>query len=133
MPIKHLSKSQINLYLDCSLKYKFQYVDKLPKAFKSSGLAFGTSIHSALEWLHKERLKGHSVSLEKVSKILEADWYGQKADAEIEYKNGESWEMLLLKGKEILNLYLSEPVKKIVAAEYPFEVPVSQSGNGRRA
>ena len=32
MPIKHLSKSQINLYMDCSLKYKFQYVDMLPKA-----------------------------------------------------------------------------------------------------
>ncbi len=132
MPIEHLSKSQISLYMDCSLKYKFQYIDNLPKPFKPAGLAFGTSIHSALEWLHKEMLKGRSVSLENVSKILEADWYGQKADAEIEFKNGESWEMLLLKGKEILNLYLSEPVKKIVAAEYPFEVPVVHPETGEK-
>ena len=51
MPIEHLSKSQISLYMDCSLKYKFQYIDNLPKPFKPAGLAFGTSIHSALEWL----------------------------------------------------------------------------------
>ena len=130
MPINHLSKSQITLYLECSLKYRFQYIDELPKPFKSSGLAFGTSIHSALEWLHKERLKGNPVSFEKLTKILEADWYSQKADAQIEYKNGESWEMLLLKGKEILNLYLSEPVQKIVAAEYPFEVPLINQETG---
>lgn len=130
MTTDHLSKSQITLYLDCSLKYRFQYVDMLPKAFKSSGLAFGSSVHSALEWLHKEKLKGNQVSLEKVSKILEAHWYSQKADAEIEYKNGESWELLLLKGKEILNLYLGEPVKKIVAAEYPFEVPLINPTSG---
>ena len=40
--------------------------------------------------------------------------------------------MLLLKGKEILNLYLSAPVKKIVAAEYPFEVPVVNLETGER-
>jgi len=78
----------------------------LPKTFKSSGLAFGSSIHSALEWLHKERLKGNQVSFEKAAKILEASWYAQKADAEIEYKNGESWELLLLKGKEIFQTFI---------------------------
>ena len=40
--------------------------------------------------------------------------------------------MLLLKGKEILNLYLSEPMQKIVAAEYPFEVPLIHPETGER-
>jgi putative RecB family exonuclease len=130
MPIDHLSKSQISLYLDCSLKYKFQYIDELPKPFKSSGLAFGTSIHSALEWLHKQQLQGNPVSIEKLYKIMEADWYSQKVDTRIEYKNGETWENLFLKAKEILNLYLHEPVKKVVAAEYPFEVPLINTETG---
>jgi putative RecB family exonuclease len=132
MPIEHLSKSQITLYLDCSLKYKYQYIDNLPKPFKPAGLAFGGSIHAVLEWLHKERLKGKPVTLEKLSKILEADWYSQKVDTRIEYKNGESWEMLLLKGKEILNLYFQEPIKKVIAAEYPFEVPLINQETGER-
>ena len=54
----HLSSSQINLYLLCSLKYKFIYLDKLPKPFKSSGLMFGSAMHSALSWVHKEKING---------------------------------------------------------------------------
>ena len=128
----HLSKSQISLYMECSLKYKFQYVDKLPRPFKSSGLVFGSVIHSSIEWLHKEKMRGNGVSLEKLFKILKADWYSQKLDTDIFYKNGETEDLLLLKGKEILNLYYSDPIKKPVAAEYPFEVPVISQENGER-
>jgi putative RecB family exonuclease len=124
MAIKHLSKSQISLYMECSLKYKFQYVDELPKPFKASALAFGGSVHSALEWLHKEKLKGVEVSFERFVRIFEADWYGQKIDTDLHFKNGDSWDSLRLKGKEILGLYFNDPIKKVVAAEYPFEVPL---------
>ena len=57
----HLSSSQLNLYLQCSLKYKFQYVDGLPRPCKASGLAFGSALHSALAWFHKELAAGVSV------------------------------------------------------------------------
>ena len=124
MRIKHLSKSQIFLYTECSLKYKFQYVDGLPRPFISSGMAFGSSIHAALEWLHKEKLQGKKVSFERFVKIFEADWYSQKVDTDSHFKNGDSWDTLKLKGKEILSLYYNDPLKKVVAAEYPFEVPL---------
>ena len=55
----HLSCSQMNLYLQCPPKYKFLYIDGLPKPFKPSGLAFGGSIHAALAWLHKQRMNGN--------------------------------------------------------------------------
>jgi len=124
MLIKHLSKSQIFLYTECSLKYKFQYVDLLPRPFISSGMAFGSSVHAALEWLHKEKLKGEEVSFERFVKIFEADWYSQKIDTDLRFKNGDTWETLKLKGKEILSLYFNDPIKKVVAAEYAFEVPL---------
>lgn len=124
MAIKHLSKSQITLYQECSLKYKFQYVDELPKPFKASALAFGSAVHAALEWLHKERLKGAEVSLERLVKIFQADWFSQKVDTEITFKNGDNWESLRLKGQEILGLYYNDPIPKVVAAEYPFEIPL---------
>ena len=97
--------SQIYLYTECSLKYKFQYIDKIPRPFISSGLAFGSTVHSALEWMHKEMLKGRKVSFEKFEKIFKSDWYCQKIETDLRFKNSDSWETLLLKGKEILNLY----------------------------
>ena len=51
--VTHLSASQLTLYLQCSLKYRFHYVDQIEAKFKSSGLAFGGTIHSTLEWLHR--------------------------------------------------------------------------------
>ena len=124
MLIKHLSKSQIFLYTECSLKYKFQYADELPKPFKASALAFGIAVHAALEWLHKEKLKGEEVSYERLVKIFEADWYSQKVDTDLRFKNGDTWETLKLKGKELLSLYFNDPIKKVAAAEYAFEVPL---------
>lgn len=124
----HLSKSQISLYLECSLKYRFQYLDELPKPFKSSGLVFGSCIHSSIEWLHKQRMKGNSISFEKLSRVLKADWHSQKVETDIFYKDGETEDLLLLKGKEILSLYYNEPVEKAIAAEYPFEVPLVNNG-----
>ena len=56
--IDHLSASQIQAYMDCSLKYKFSKIDQLPKSFKSSGLALGSAIHSAVEWLHRHWKQG---------------------------------------------------------------------------
>jgi integrase len=55
-----ISISQINLYLTCSLKYRFQYIDRLPRLVQSAGLVFGSAMHKALEWLHKERRNGRN-------------------------------------------------------------------------
>lgn len=120
----HLSVSQINTYLACSLKYRFQYIDRLPKPFKSSALAFGSAIHSAIEWLCKERINGKEVALEEVLKIFEADWSAQIADTEIRYKEGEASEELRRKAREILTLYYTDGPKAIREAELPFEVPL---------
>jgi putative RecB family exonuclease len=128
----HLSKSQISLYLDCSLKYKFQYVEKLPKSSQPSGLTFGSCIHSSIEWLHKQKMIGKPVTLEALYRIFASDWFCQKSEISISYKNGETEDTLLLKGKEILNLYFQDPVKKPVAAEYPFEVPLINQENGEK-
>jgi hypothetical protein len=128
----HLSNSQINLYLQCSLKYKFQYIDGLPRPFKPSGLALGSAVHSALSWLNKERMNGNSVTLERFYKIFDADWYSQKVENEIRYKSGEEEMKLVVLGKEMLGLYFHEPYKDIEGAEVPFVVPLINPENGQR-
>jgi putative RecB family exonuclease len=120
----HLSSSQINLYLLCSLKYKFQYVDKLPKPFKSSGLVFGSAFHSTLSWFFKEKMNGNGISLERVYRILEADWYAQKVDQDIRYKDGDSEMKLVVMAKELLGQYISLPFKEIMGTDIPFTIPL---------
>jgi len=128
----HLSCSQMNLYLQCPLKYKFQYLDKLPKPFRPSGLAFGGSLHVALCWLNKQRMNGNDVSLDKVYKIFDADWYAQNLDRQIRYKNGETETRLLIMAKEMLSLYFVRPQRKVLGAEVPFTVPLVNLSTGER-
>jgi putative RecB family exonuclease len=127
----HLSSSQINLYLQCSLKYKFQYIDGIPKPFKPSGLALGSAIHSTLSWFHKERMNGNQVSLKRLYKIFEADWYSQKVDTEIKYKTGEAEIKLIIMAKEMLGLYFQQSPKEVKGTEVPFVIPLIDPSNGK--
>jgi len=126
----HISCSQMNLYLNCSLKYKFNYIDKLPKPFKSSGLAFGSSLHAALAWLHENRMRGNDVPVDKLYKIYNADWYAQKLNTEISYKDGENEARLSIMAKELLSLYYVKPQVKPKGAEVAFTIPLVNKETG---
>jgi len=126
----HLSNSQISVYLQCSLKYKFQYIDELPKPFKPAGLALGSVVHSTLSWFHKQRMAGRTPTLERLLKILEADWYCQKVETEIRYKDGEDEMKLVLLAREMLALYFHQTHNGIKGSEIPFVVPLINPANG---
>jgi putative RecB family exonuclease len=55
----HISHSQIFTYLNCSLKYYFQYVKHMPPERISIALPFGSAIHSAIEMYYRA-LKNHN-------------------------------------------------------------------------
>src|SRR5579862_6768058 len=126
----HLSSSQINLYLLCGLKYRFQYIDKLPKPFKSSALLFGSAIHSALSWLHDQRQAGTPDSLERLYKIFDADFYSQKVEKNITFKDGEDEMKLIAMGKEMLGFYYQEPPNEIKGSEMRFNFPLVNHRTG---
>ena len=128
----HLSSSQINLYLNCSLKYKFNYIDRLPKPFKSSGLVFGSAIHSVLSWFHNEKMNGNGVTLERLYRIFDADWYCQKIGNDIRYKNRESEMNLVVLAKEMLGLYFQNPIKEVKGSEVHFTIPLVNPSNCER-
>jgi len=128
--VDHLSSSQITLYLQCALKYRYQYIDNLPKPFRSAALAFGSALHSALAWLHEERMHGNGVSLDALYRIFDADWYSQRTDVQIRYKDGEQEMELAVLGKSFLALYAQEPQKKVQGCEVPFTVPLVDPATG---
>ncbi len=126
----HLSVSQINLYLLCSLKYRFQYLDELPKPFRSSALVFGSAIHAALAWYHSQAVNGNGVTLEKLCKIFAADWYAQRLETEILYDSAKSETGLGVLAREILGLYFSQPQKQVRGSEVAFTVPLENPATG---
>ena len=128
----HLSASQMNLYLLCSLKYRFQYLDGLPKPFRPAALAFGSAFHSALAWLHKQMTNGNGITLERLCKIFDADWYAQRLDTRILYNSGETETGLRMLAKELLRLYVTRPEGQVKDAEVHFAVPLVNPTNGEQ-
>lgn len=124
-----LSVSQITLYLMCSLKYRFQYIDRLPRLTRAAPLALGSSVHAAVEWLHKERKAARQPTLDQLLRVFEADWHAQLLGPET-LSTDEEPDRLAFKGKELLALYFQTPVKPIAEAELPFQVPLINPATG---
>jgi len=122
----------MNLYLLCSLKYRFQYLDELEKPFRSSALAFGSAFHAALAWYHEHAAEGNGVTLDRIIKIFEADWYAQKTGMKILFNAGETEAKLGMMAQEMLRLYVEHPQQKIRAAEVHFTVPLENPATGDR-
>ena len=125
MPPESLSPSQMNLYLTCSLKYRFQYVDKLPKRTQSANLVFGGAIHAALEWLHKDRKAGRQPPLDEILRVFEGDWHAQLLGATVVFAdNGDSAEAMVRKGKELLSQFYHLFACPVQDAELHFQLPL---------
>jgi putative RecB family exonuclease len=129
-PLPVISVSQVNAYLACPLKYRFQYVDKIPRPWRVAAIAFGSSVHAAVEWFHRERLAGRTPDLSEVRRIFEGDWYAQNLEPLV-FGERESKDQLLEKGRAMLGLYLeSVNGAQPVAVEQFFELDLSDPETG---
>lgn len=123
--IEHLSYTQINCYLQCPLKYKFQYLDKIEWPFVPSGLTFGTAIHKVAAYYHQKKMQGTELTLEKLKEIFEQWWNQENQNKKILYKPTETPDWLLAKGGELLKVFLStQNGNQIVAVEKEFKTPL---------
>jgi putative RecB family exonuclease len=127
---EHLSVSQIALYRTCSLKYRFQYLDQLPRGSRPAGLVLGSAVHKALEWLHQRRQAGLPVPLDTLLRVFEADWHAQCLDADIRVPPYTSPMQLVAQGKQVLTAYARTPARPVQAVEWPFEVPLVDPATG---
>ena len=129
-PTRVISVSQVNAYLGCPLKYRFQYVDKIPRPWRVAAMAFGSSVHAAVEWFHRERLAGRSPELTQVLQVFDADWYAQNVEPLV-FSERESKDSLAEKGRAMLQLYVeSSNGTKPIAVEQPFELDLADPETG---
>jgi putative RecB family exonuclease len=106
-PVEPVSVSQVQTYLGCPLQYRFRYIDKIPPPWRPAALAFGSSVHAAVEWFHRERLAGRSPEPEAVAKMFDADWFAQNLEPVV-FSEKESKETLAEKGRELVRLYAEQ-------------------------
>jgi putative RecB family exonuclease len=125
-----LSISQVTCYLGCPLKYRFQYVDKIPRPWRVAAMAFGTSVHAAVEWFHRQRMNGGEPDAISVIKQFDADWYAQNLEPLV-FPERDSCEGLAEKGRAMLELYVqSQGTAKPLAVEQPFELELRDPESG---
>ena len=131
MELPVISASQVNAYLACPLKYRFQYVDQIPRPWRVAAMSFGTSVHAAVEWFHRQRMGGGSPTAEQVERMFEADWYAQNLEPLV-FSDRESRDGLLEKGRAMLRLYVSEQESRPSPAfvEQSFEVELHDPETG---
>jgi hypothetical protein len=99
----HLSYSSISCYLQCPLKWRFHYVDKLPEEFITSSLVFGQAIHESVAAFLNASLSGDNLTPDEMLMVYLNSWRESK-DVEIRCSNGDSEEKLLKKAQDLLGL-----------------------------
>jgi putative RecB family exonuclease len=72
MPV--YSHSRLETYQNCSLKYKFQYIDRLQKEEKGAEAFLGSRVHEALEKLYRDLLNGKQNTREELLDFYNRQW-----------------------------------------------------------
>jgi len=86
------SFSQIQTYVQCPLKYKFRYVDKIVPEFEENlHLILWTEVHSALEWLYNKVNNFQKPSYDELEQVF-VEKFNEKANKiEVEDKQKEEF------------------------------------------
>lgn len=78
----HISHSQLFTFLNCSQKYKYQYIEARPAERLSIALPFGRSVHAAIEHYYRSIKDGTSVQLVALEDVF-VDALYKATDGEI--------------------------------------------------
>ncbi len=126
----HISYSQLSVYLQCPLKYRFHYIDALEPAFTSASLAFGGAVHEAVASFFQSALEGEDLSADNMIDVYRESWRGCEGPP-IQYTNGDTEKKLLKKASDILTLRHSrqDPSIEVYGVEEPFTVDLSDKGD----
>ena len=119
MTSRPLSYSAMSMYLECSQKYKFKYVDRIPEAPKYF-FSFGQSVHEALEYFYGVPLPPPP-SLEEVLAYYRKHWKKEG------YRSPEQEAQYFTEGERILRGFYAKHApgfKPPFFAEYLFNLEV---------
>jgi putative RecB family exonuclease len=122
----YISYSQVFVYLTCSLKYKFMYVEKRPHERIAVALPFGSAIHKSMERYYRSLKDNGSIEpLNVLEEIFEerVRLDLERTDVPVLYKKEASdQESLINMGKALLKAFYENvnlDGMEIVDVEFP--------------
>lgn len=116
-----VSYSQLDTYERCSLRYKYQYVLKIP-APANAAASFGTSVHNALQVFYQMYKADDTVGLEQLIEQLHKMWIP------LGYASQAHERRMKKEGEEMLTKFYTEHHKPgivIVDLEKLFRIKIS--------
>ena len=130
---EHWSYSSINQFLNiCSLQWAFQRLYKLPQAFTSAALSFGSAFHRAIEWVALTRKDGYNPKPEDGAGLFADLWQRQLAETpDVRFDEDTDAESCGKQGRDMISCAISTwPAdERVVSVNRAFAVPlVDQHG-----
>jgi ATP-dependent DNA helicase UvrD/PcrA len=123
--LTRLSYTQVDVYQTCPLKYKYQYVLKVPVPVHQA-LSYGNTIHNTLLQFHQFEMKGQKPDLKTLLHIYE------KSFIPVGYDSPEQKKLRFEKGKQALKNYYQIYQKQFLGQRVALEKGFNLTFNGVR-
>lgn len=127
--ISSLSASSIQMYMECSLSFKFKRIDKIEFESTSESLLMGSAIHKTIEDFYQGKKNNRPLTLENLHQKLEEHWKNALEDEpKVFYKEGKDAESCLNEGKELIATYYRELPPddfKVLGTEMAFKIEIA--------
>jgi CRISPR/Cas system-associated exonuclease Cas4 (RecB family) len=120
-----LSVSKAKTFDDCKAKYKFCYIDKLPRIDQDFHI-FGKFLHAVLEFFHRDLIKDSSLENDW-PKVLDAAW-DEALNDDAEKFSEKLTDQQINDATEIINEYREileeEGIANVIAVEKDFYIAI---------
>lgn len=126
--LDYLSHSRLYSYRQCSLKFRFQYVDRLKGAFVPAPLVFGSAFHKAVEEALVASMAGAFLPVEELVRIFSQEIDAQDPAIPIRFGEKENRETMIEQATRMLSAWVSweRPPGRLLAAEHEFRIPIAE-------
>lgn len=130
----HVSVSSITCYLRCPEQYYHRYIARTPPSHKSSALAFGSAVHTALALFYRELMYSRpEPSAEELAAAFSDAWTRELGSPlPVLFDKNYSAGSLRDKGVALVNLFHTEAPRphRVIGVEEPFSVEVHDPTTG---
>jgi putative RecB family exonuclease len=114
--LKTISASRLSTFLQCRLRFFFQYVLKIERQ-KSSSLHVGSTVHEVLKQWNKARWRGTVVSEEQYQVMFNDAWTHPENDEVVKWESEEEQEKKAQGWNLLLTYFAHSPLKAGVKPE----------------
>jgi putative RecB family exonuclease len=123
----HLSWSSISTYVQCSLKWRYHYMDRLEPEFTPSALVFGQAVHEAIGAFLESTLTGDRLSAANLADVYRQVWLSHDGPG-VRFGSKETEDTLQKKAGALLSLFVDQyrGDTEVIAVEEPFAIDLQE-------